>query len=158
MKKKFNRPNHQKSNIILQITSMADIFMILLVFLLKNFSTDASKITMHTAIALPSVKQIEPIIDHLKLEISQNSILLDDIPIIELKEFHFDPSELESDGTSRHLNIALSQQRSSHSLLKYPRLIIIADKMMPYWTLRKILASATKNNFEGFNLIVTEEQ
>lgn len=142
----------------LQITSMADIFTILLVFLLKSFSTGAATITPHDNISLPEAKSADPLVETLKLEISDKSILVDDKHVTDLKKFEFDPSDIETNGTSRTLNTALIQLKKKNSLTRSSRLLVLSDQNTPYSTIKRVLASATGSGFEDFKLVVVEDQ
>lgn len=142
----------------LQITSMADIFTILLVFLLKSFSTDAAKITPHENLSLPVAGTSQPIVEAMRVEILQNLILIDDKPIAELNGFLFDPKDLESNGTSRSLSTVFIEKARKDSLQKYPRLLVLADQKAPFSTIKRVLASASNGGFEDFKLVVVEDQ
>ncbi len=155
---KIKKKSHQKEDFPLQITSMADIFTILLVFLLKSFSADASKITPHDAILLPEALEANPIEDNLKVEISPKSLLLDDHLITDLSNFNFNTKEIEADGTSRLLNLALAKEKSKTTQNGSNKLLILADQKTPYSTLRVVLTSAQLSGFEDYKLVVVENQ
>lgn len=142
----------------LQITSMADIFTILLVFLLKSFATDASTITPHDNISLPEVKKSDSLAESLKLEISQKAILVDDKHISDLRNFQFDSTDLEVNGTPRSLNTVLIQIRKRDTLKRYPKLLILSDQNAPFSTVKRVLASASSSGFEDFKLVVVEDK
>lgn len=157
-KRSFGKKSKGKEDMSLQITSMADIFTILLVFLLKSFSTDASTITPHDNISLPEVKKSDSLAESLKLEISQKSVLVDDKPISDLRNFQFDPSDLEVNGTPRSLNTVLIQIRKRDTLKRYPKLLILSDQSAPFSTIKRVLASASSSGFEDFKLVVVEDK
>jgi len=155
----------------LQITSMADVFMIILVFLLKSFSTTVSGITVNN-VTLPEVQAASQAVDSLKVEVGPSSILIDGKPVTTLSAFHFDPSDLEEDGTPRSLNMALiaemktqkaiasarARQPASETPVSPETLLILADKKAPYHTLKTVLASASNAGFTDFRLLVVEDQ
>ncbi|MGZ3709337.1 MAG: ExbD/TolR family protein, partial [Bdellovibrionota bacterium] len=91
-------------DMVLQITSMADIFTILLVFLLKSFATGVTSITPTSNLNLPVGTSADPVTENLKVEISENAVTMDDRPITQLTKFRLDPTDIESDGTPRSLN------------------------------------------------------
>src|SRR5437763_25035 len=81
-KKKLNE------DLTLQITSMADIFMILLVFLLKNYSTNLATISPTEGTRLPvSAESQGTIKEALKVEVSKDFITMDQKQIVGLKNF-----------------------------------------------------------------------
>jgi len=158
MKKKSKKPRQLNSEMVLQITSMADIFTILLVFLLKSFSTGVSTISPSSNMTLPESKKTNPIVETLKLEVSSSSIMMEDKQILQLNDFQITPTEFESNGSLRSLNAALSQQISKDTLLKTHQILILADQNTPYSTLKKVLASAATNGFLDYKLVVVEDQ
>ena len=52
--------NNKKATFTLQLTSMVDMFTILIVFLLKSFSTSAVHITPHDGMKLPCLLYTSP--------------------------------------------------------------------------------------------------
>ncbi len=158
MKNRFIKNKNQSEDVSLQITSMADVFTILLVFLLKSFSTDVSKLTPHETLILPAAQKSATLVETLKLEISKNLILLDDKLVTELSKFSFDPIDLESNGTSRSLNTLLIHQRRKDTLKKTTQMMILADQQTPFATIKRVLASASANGYENFKLVVVEDQ
>ena len=155
---RFASKNRAPTDMSLQITSMADIFTILLVFLLKSFSTGATNLAPSADMVLPEVKESVPLIETLKLEVAKNTIIVDEKPVTRLRGFDFEPADLERDGTPRSLNAALAKERQKNTLQKYPRLMILADQDVPYSTVRRVLASASNSGFEDFKLVVVEDK
>ena len=113
------RRRHRGSRIMrdeatIQITSMADVFMILLVFLLKTFSTGLSNITPSNDVILPTAHSEDGISEALKIEITPNNILVDDHPVTMMKSYRPDSTDIEGDGSPRSLNTALSSERKRY--------------------------------------------
>jgi len=86
-KNKFGKRNHGSEDMNLQITSMADIFIILLVFLLKSFATSAVTIAPSNGMKLPEANASDSSVDALKVEISQDAVQVEGTPVTNLKEF-----------------------------------------------------------------------
>ena len=93
MTKSFLPKRKVSEDLSLQITSMADIFMILLVFLLKNYSTTLTNISPVQGTRLPVAHSDTALKDTLKVEISKDSILIDQKPIISLNNFQIAQAE-----------------------------------------------------------------
>src|ERR1700745_289313 len=71
----------------LQITSMADIFTILLVFLLKGLASDAIQIAPANATTLPAGAHSQPIPETaLQVEITKNDLLVEKDKIVGLED------------------------------------------------------------------------
>jgi biopolymer transport protein ExbD len=155
-RKRFGKRAPANQEMTLNITSMADIFTILLVFLLKSFSTSVSSITPSSEVQLPEVAKADQLQEALKLEISRDAILMDDKKITQLEAFEVPIFDQEGDGTPRSLNAALIAQRRKNTLQKFPRLMILADQEAPYSTVKRVLASASQSGFAEFKLVVVE--
>jgi biopolymer transport protein ExbD len=163
-----------KAEMVLQITSMADIFTILLVFLLKSFSTGVSSITPSNDVTLPLAESKDQVEEMLKVEISPSGITVDDKPATTLAAFKFDPKDQESDGTLRSLNstlIAMKAQRNPASSgmpadpatasdpgAQYKPLMILADEKTPYSLIRSVMSSAENSGFVQYKLVVVEDK
>ena len=162
-KKRFLRRNKQPEDMALQITSMADIMTIILVFLLKSFSTGASNINPTAGLVLPEAQAASPLEEMLKLEISANAVLIDDKPTTVLRSFSFISGDLESNGTPRSLNAALVAERQKNALrdpasVSAVHMMVMADQKTPYSTLKSVMTAAANNGFGDFKLVVVEDK
>ena len=139
---------------------MADIFMILLVFLLKSYATSVSNISPTARISLPEVKAAKGTIkDTLKLEIADNTVLVDARPAVGLKNYQFAAGEDGPGGISPSILKVLNEQRK---LRPEPNmdstLIVMADQQAPYSTLKRVVASAASAGFVDLQLIVVQNE
>ena len=167
MRRRFSKKQRPKEDMSLQITSMADIFTIILVFMLKTLSVGITGITPHN-VTLPEVRTGSEAVESLKLEVGNNAILVDGKAVTHLSQFHFDETDLESDRTSRSLNAALiremkaqtatTNERTPASASRKETLLVLADEKAPYSLLKSVMASATRAGFSDFRLVVVEDQ
>jgi biopolymer transport protein ExbD len=149
----------------LQITSMADIFMILLVFLLKSYASGSIEITPSPGIQLPTGKTEDVTNDALKIEIAEGSVLVESKPVAEIEKFAFKNSDLLENGVSKALSKALEIARKRQGLISQAnadvkadaRVIVLADQRAPYATIKTVLASAAVNGYTDFKLAVINE-
>src|SRR5262244_3024701 len=88
----------QSEEMALQITSMADIFTIILVFLLKSYATSAITVTPTAGMLLPEAHAGDTSVEALKVEISQNAVQVDGQPVVKLNTFAFDAGDLQANG------------------------------------------------------------
>jgi biopolymer transport protein ExbD len=163
----------QSEEMTLQITSMADIFTILLVFLLKSISSGSIQVANHAGLLLPHGESREAAPEALRLEISPSGIALEDRQIEKLAAFKFDPRDLDADGTPHALNAALLEhrERSRRPASQAPAaaaasgatsddqgeaMLIYADQRTPYRVLRKVMESASRHGFWDFKLMVVQ--
>lgn len=139
----------------LQITSMADIFTIILVFLLKSFSTGIANISPAQGMMLPSVtaKSEALIKEASKLEILPDGVLIDQKPVMKLRNFaHALGEDAEY---AEPVYQALQQERAkSRQPASESNLIVLADERTPYSTLKLITASAARAGYVDLQLIV----
>lgn len=142
----------------LQITSMADIFTIILVFLLKTTASGITGIAPNSGTVLPSSKGNEIVKDVLTVEINRESILVDSTSVLSLSEFQFPLTEIQANGVSQSLYAKLLQQRAKKSADdpgdKGSDLLVLADESTPYSTLKTVLASAANTGFVDLQLVV----
>jgi biopolymer transport protein ExbD len=165
-RKKFGRGRSVNEEMTLQITSMADVFTIILVFILKSSSMGVSNVSVSNGTKLPSAVHSEAMVEKLKLEISPDAVILDGAPVAKLAQLRFEGADLESDGTSRSLNTALIAQRQKRepaSEAATPAeqdrmLLLLADERTPYATLRTVMDSAANQGFARFKLVVVEDK
>ena len=159
MKKMFGKKKRMNSDMSLQITSMADIFMILLVFLLKNFAASTSSTAPVKNTRLPVAETSVILKDSLKLEISSDSLLIDEKPVVALKNFLFPAGDEVDPAGKDTLSTALSAQRAKNlEKQKDPHLVLIADEKAPYETVQRVLASAAQTGFVDLQLVVVQKE
>lgn len=142
----------------LLITPMADIFTILLVFLIKSFSTETSNIGLNAEITLPISSNAAPSVESTRLEISPMSVMLDDKPILSLHQFRFDPADSDGTKSSETLFNTFKKYRSRDSLNTGLRMLVLADEKTPYSTLKRVLTAATEAGFADYKLVVMEDK
>ncbi|OFZ16214.1 MAG: hypothetical protein A2Z20_00215 [Bdellovibrionales bacterium RBG_16_40_8] len=161
MRKSFLKKKKAGSGeVALQITSMADIFMILLVFLIKNYAASATNIAPTARLSLPEVTKGTGVIrETLKVEISKDAIIVDQIVVAKLKNFEFDIRDGGENEPSLAVVKALNEQRK---LLPEPNMdssvLVMADQNTPYATLKRVVASAAGSGFVDMQLVVVETE
>jgi biopolymer transport protein ExbD len=147
----------------LQITSMADIFTILLVFLLKSYSASATNIAPSAGMHLPQAVGQDQMVEALKVEISEDAVQVEGQPVATLEHFQFKADDLKDGGMlSKSLTAALERERkrqlmiaASNSDVKVdPKIIVVADHKVPYQTVKSVLASAATQGYTDFKLAV----
>ncbi len=160
MRKSFMKRKKASGDMSLQITSMADIFMILLVFLLKSYATSVTNIAPSAHLSLPEVSKGKGVIkETLKVEIAKNTVLIDQKPVVKLNNFEFDAQEMAAGATSPAILKAFNQQRTQlPEANKDSTLLVMADQNAPYSTIKRVVASAAGAGFVDLQLIVVETE
>lgn len=136
----------------LQITSMADVFTILLVFLLKSSASDALAVSPSNETRLPEAAQAQPIQeDALQVELSRTGILVN-------KEF-----VSAWPGFEKALNDRLSRERirqnriaeSNRALRIDHRAILLSDVSIPFSHLKSAMRALSKNGYSSIHFGAT---
>ncbi|MFN7685476.1 MAG: ExbD/TolR family protein [Oligoflexia bacterium] len=133
----------------LNITSMADIFTILLVFLLKSYSVGALEITPSRGLQVPVATHSDTAESRLTLEIAQTSVQLDGEQLVTLHDF-----ELPTGQELGPLAQALASKRAALTEQSQGKLLLIADSRAPYATLENVMRTAASQGFGDLKLAV----
>lgn len=158
--------------VALQITSMADIFTILLVFLLKSYSVSAIDVDVGKEIKLPVANGGTESVEAMKVQVTEKGITLEGVPVVKFEKYEPKGSDLARDGTIPELVKALKREREKQRQIASAavkggakpedavktnfdsKLLVIADKKVPYRLLKNVLASASEMDFTDFKLVV----
>lgn len=146
----------------LNITAMADIFTVILVFLLKSYSTSAINITPSKGVLLPSANAATQTFEALQIEVSQDAILVEGEFVVKLDQHRPSKDEMGKKGQSISLTRALQRSKKRQMLISQnnksvaqdSKILIIADQKTPYSTIKVILASAALSGYTDFKLAV----
>jgi biopolymer transport protein ExbD len=165
-KNPFLKKRKSSEEMTIQITSMADIFTIILVFLLKSYSTSATNITPSNGLKLPTANSAEVQVESIRLEISENAVQVENQPINELHHFRFESKDIQTNGSSAALNKSLQAQKKKQLLIANmnsdvkadQKILIVADQRTPYSTLKSVLASAAISGYTDFKLVVARPE
>src|ERR1035437_5982640 len=88
------------SSFKIQITSMVDMFVILLVFLLKTYSTSPVNITPKDGMRLPESSSLTDPIDVVKLVVSRDGVFVEDKKIMDLEKGRIPASAIDANDSS----------------------------------------------------------
>lgn len=165
-KKSLFKKRHTSEEMSLQITSMADIFTILLVFLLKSFAAGAVNVTPAQGMVLPqSFAAGDGAVEALSVQISEKSIQVEGEPADELAGYRFNAADLNEQGAPRKLLGALEEKRKRQLAIAQAnpdvkpdsRIVIVADQKVPYATIKSVLSAAAIQGYTDFKLAVVKE-
>ena len=154
------------SEMTLQITSMADIFTIILVFLLKSFAGGNMTATPGPTTQLPTGNAVAEASNALTVEITENAVVLDNEPVTNLAAYRFPASELMDNGLPKTLEHNFNRQRKRQELISKSntdvkadtRLIVMADKHVPYLTLKSVISAAALHGYSDLKLVVVKKE
>ena len=160
-RKSFLKRKTQSTDVSLQITSMADIFMILLVFLLKNYSASMTNLAPTSQLSLPEVSvsaKTSPK-ESLKIEVGPDAVLVDQTMAVKLNNFEFPASETEnSQGSVTIANLMQKQRELRPTPNTESSIVVMADQRAPYSTIKRVIASVAGAGFVDLQLVVVDPQ
>lgn len=153
------QPNLKKnSTFTLNITSMTDMFTIMLVFLLQTYSTSDVQIIPENDVRLPQSTTMANPTEAIKISLSAKALKIDQTVIADVKDANFLPQDLEDSDTNfikplfNELDkLAKAEDQPAH--IKEGRILLQADRNLPYATLRKVMYTASMAGFPQLKLV-----
>ncbi|WP_347357573.1 biopolymer transporter ExbD [Bdellovibrio sp.] len=159
-RRRYEPKTKKNSTFGLNITSMTDMFTIMLVFLLQSYSTSEVQINPENDIRLPSSASMTNATESIKISLSGNALKLDQTKIADVKNADFLPQDLEDKDTNfikplfQELDkIAKAEDQKDKAHVKEGRILLQADKDLPYATLRKVMYTASMAGFPQLKLV-----
>ncbi|MEN0057492.1 MAG: biopolymer transporter ExbD [Bdellovibrio sp.] len=154
-------PNVKKnSTFTLNITSMTDMFTIMLVFLLQSYTTSDVQIIPEKDLRLPTSASMTNPTEAIKLSLTASALKIDQTKITDLDKAHFLAQDLEDKDTNfikplfEELDkLAKSSTDKDKAHIKEGRILLQADKDLPYATLRKVMYTASMAGFPQLKLV-----
>lgn len=125
----------------LSLTSMVDMFAILVIFLLSNSATVNHWIEVSQGLDLPKSKSGDPIAKGISLQVSRDMIYADTKPLLEIKKLQSDPNSIAI------VKDWLEKQPKE----KDTRLNILGHESLPFGVMRKVIASTQQAGFASVN-------
>lgn len=137
------------SNFKIQITSMVDMFIILLVFLLKSFSSSPVNITPNEKLRLPmSVVSTDPV-DVLKLVVSKSAVFVEDTKVADLVGGDVEKSQIDAtdkdfirplyDELDKKAQLAKDISKVNETVEFDGKVLVQVDRELPYSILKKVM-------------------
>ncbi|HPI40851.1 MAG TPA: biopolymer transporter ExbD [Pseudobdellovibrionaceae bacterium] len=158
MRRKYTPQVKKNSSFSLNITSMTDMFTILLVFLLQNYSTSEFSMEPDKDVRLPASASEANIINGVKIILSKKYLKIDDRIIAELDQNDFSKSSLEINDSSfikplHHELTKYAESNKDQKFVKDGTILFQADKDLPYSTLKKVMYTSAMAGFPQLKLI-----
>ena len=148
----------------IQITSMVDMFVILLVFLLKSYSTSPVQITPSDKLTLPASTAMKDPVDVLKLIVSKSGVFVEDKKIVDFNAGELASADLDANDQMfiRPLYNELDgQAQKSRSIANVNeemqfdgKVLLQSDRDMPYSILRKIMYTSMLAGYSDVKIAV----
>lgn len=157
------RKNRDGSNVKLNITSMMDMFTIILVFLLKSYSTQGQLITPAEGLMLPKSEIERGAKQALSVKISQNTIAVEDEIVVGRQGFEDLLSQKEFLIPSLHNILKKHEEEARKSSEMFGKefsgeITIQGDKDIPYNVITRVMYTCGQAGFPVMNLIAYREE
>lgn len=151
----------------IQITSMVDMFVILLVFLLKSYSTSPVNITPKEGLRLPeSSSSVEPV-DVVKLIVSTDGVFVENDRILTLTDGQVGKEDVESADPQflRKLYEALDERaKRAKSISEVNdsfefdgKILVQADRTLSYDLLKRVMYTSMMAGYSDVKLAVASK-
>jgi biopolymer transport protein ExbD len=152
------------TNFKIQITSMVDMFVILLVFLIKSYSTSPVQINPNADIRLPSSVSTSNPVDVLKLMVSKTGVFVEGEKVLDLVDGKIDKKMLDGSDTNyipelfKHLdNEAKKTQdiaKMNNTITFEGKILVQADKDLSYDLLEKVMHTSAVAGYSDVKFAV----
>ena len=152
------------SSFKIQITSMVDMFVILLVFLLKTYSTSPVNITPKEGMTLPESSSLTEPVDVVKLMVSQEGVFVEDKKVMDLDKGRIpasvldanDPSFLRSlfEALDERAKLAKSISAQNDAFEFDGKVLMQADRGLSYEILQKVMYTSMMAGYADVKLAV----
>jgi biopolymer transport protein ExbD len=143
---------------------MVDMFVILLVFLLKSYSTSPVQISPGKNMTLPASTSMKDPTDVLKLQVSKNAIFVEDKKIMDLNDGLVDVKDIDKNDTQfirtlyTELDSMANKSRtiaSKNEEMEFDgKVIMQADRNLPYELLKKVMYTSMMAGYSDVKIAV----
>ena len=135
-----------------QLTSLVDVMAIILVFLIKTFSTEGNIITPSIDLELPistSTKQPRP---QWSIEIARDMVISEGMVIASTRVF------AKSDSLLIPALYTWLEKKRVQRADSTPQVLLQCDREVPYSIVKKVMYTCSKANFIDFSVLVLREE
>lgn len=151
----------------IQITSMVDMFVILLVFLLKSYSTSPVNITPQDGLRLPESNISTDPVDVVKLVVSKSGMFVEENRVVELTQGQLpkdavdatDPQFIRTlyEALDKHAQKAKSIASVNESFEFDGKVLMQVDRELPYELLQKVMYTSMLAGYSDVKLAVVSK-
>lgn len=151
----------------IQITSMVDMFVILLVFLLKSYSTSPVNITPKQGLRIPESNATADPVDVVKLIVSEDGVFVEDKKVMELEKGRVPASTMDKNDPSflrtvfqaldERAKLAKSISKVNDTFEFDGKVLMQADRDLPYETLQKVMYTSMMAGYADVKLAVAQK-
>ena len=160
-RRRYELPTKKHSTFTLNITSMTDMFTIMLVFLLQTYSTSQVEIAPENGLRLPASNTMANPVEAVKLSVSSFGLKMGDHKIADLQNSDFTRQDLDANDSNfiKPLFEELekltkeSGDDPKKSYVKEGKILLQADQELPYSVIRKVMYTASMAGYPQLKLV-----
>jgi biopolymer transport protein ExbD len=143
---------------VLQLTSLLDMFTIILVFLMVSFQAEDKDFVLHAGLELPHSSAKSPFKTGVNLAITTEGVLIEGKQVYQLDKGRAAEADHEAgkaEGITRAVAQTWSQLKREEG--EEDIVVIQADRGLPYRTIHLVMRSAAYAGAYRFRLVVEKE-
>ncbi|MBN2001429.1 biopolymer transporter ExbD [candidate division KSB1 bacterium] len=158
---KFKKYEKVAGSVSLNLTSMMDMFTIILVFLLKTYSTEGQLIQPSQNLTLPNSTSQTAAEVALDLTVSKEWIMVNNRPVMQIGDIIADPTIGILEPVQKELlEYAKEAKRMdlSYGIPFTGKVTIQGDKNLPFSMISKVMATCGESEYPNMRLVVYQSQ
>lgn len=155
---RFKVPIKKNQSFGLNITSMTDMFTILLVFLLQTYNASEVNLEPVSGVRLPSSTTEKNPINGVKLSISPTELKFEQTVVAKVANNQIEQAAIDPSDSNfiKPLFDELQKFNTTHeTLAKTGKVLLQADQELPFSTIRKIMYTASMAGFPNLKIVTT---
>jgi biopolymer transport protein ExbD len=137
-----------------QLTSLVDIMVILLFFLIQSFSVEGNLVTPSTDLELPVSTSKKPPQVYNSIHITRTNVIVNDLVITTNDKIAASDDFLIKD----IFTLMQAIKSKSNDSATAGKLLIQADKEVPFAIVKKVMFSCSKAGFDDFKVLVIQDE
>lgn len=160
-RRKFSYEIKKNSTFTVNITSLTDMFTVMLVFLLQTYNTSEVQIDPPKDLRLPSSKSEAMLTQGHQLKLSFDSLKFGEEILAVIKNNDFDEKDKEAKDPNfikplfAHLDKLIKETTDKN--IKEGKLLLLVEKDLPYSAIKKVMYTASMAGFPQLKLITTSQ-
>lgn len=157
MQRKRFKPEIKNQSFSLNITSMTDMFTILLVFLLQTFASADVQIDPVEGLRLPTSNTEKNPVNGVKIIITKNELTIEKEKLAQIKNNQVDGAAIDANDSNFIKPLFAALQKINKEAVagkeKPGKILFQADQEIPYSTIRKVMYTASMAGFPNLKLV-----
>ncbi|GIL18583.1 MAG: hypothetical protein BroJett040_23340 [Oligoflexia bacterium] len=150
-RRRFQLRSNGNSTFTLNITSMTDMFTIMLVFLLQTYSTSEVQITPEAGMSLPLSSIETSPTKALKVSLTKDQLKIEDKVIAKLSGGEFSSQDVDNRDSNfikpLFAELEKAAKENPSEQVKDGNVMMLADSSLSYQTIRKVMYTASMAGF-----------